>query len=57
MDGTCGVTSAVTGIERCETERRSDAHSGGPTYARTRAAGAGCVDEGACARREEVREE
>jgi hypothetical protein len=49
MDGTCGVTSALMGIERCDSERRlsrSDALSCGPDR----------VDDGARAR-DEVREE
>lgn len=58
MDGACGVTSALMGIERCETERRrsrSDADSGGPALVLR--AGAERVEEGARARREEVRDE
>ncbi len=57
MDGACGVTSALMGIERCEIERRrsrSDADSGGPAPL---PAGPERVEEGARPRREEVREE
>lgn len=57
MDGAWGVTSALMGIERCDTERRrsrSAADSGGPVLAW---AAPERVDEGARARREEVREE
>lgn len=61
MDGAWGVTSALMGIERCETERRrsrSDADSGGPAPVPVLVpAGAERVEEGARARREEVREE
>jgi hypothetical protein len=61
MDGAWGVTSALMGIERWETERRrsrSDADSGGPVLVPAVVwAGAERVDEGARARREEVREE
>lgn len=63
IDGACGVTSALMGIERCETERRrsrSDADSGGPVPAPAPVLvppGPERVEEGARARREEVREE
>ncbi|KAH9953116.1 hypothetical protein BC827DRAFT_1387338 [Russula dissimulans] len=53
IDGTCGVTSALMGIERCESERRrsrSDALSGGPAPVPER------VEDGARTR-EDVREE
>jgi hypothetical protein len=61
MEGACGVTSALIGIERCEIERRrsrSDADSGGPAPGPVLLpGGAERVDDGARARRAEVREE
>ena len=61
MEGACGVTSALIGIERCDTERRrsrSDADSGGPVLVPPVVwAAPERVEEGARARREEVREE
>jgi hypothetical protein len=61
MEGACGVTSALIGIERCEIERRrsrSDANSGGPAPGPVLLSwGAERVEEGACERRAEVREE
>jgi len=62
MDGACGVTSALMGIERWETERRrsrSDADSGGPVPSAPVLVPPGPerVEEGGRARREEVREE
>jgi len=62
IEGACGVTSALIGIERCETERRrsrSDADSGGPAPGAVLllTGRAERVEEGARIRREEVREE
>ena len=61
IEGACGVTSALIGIERCETERRrsrSDADSGGPApVPPLLPGGAERVEEGARERRAEVREE
>ena len=62
MEGACGVTRALIGIERCETERRrsgSDADSGGPAPPPVPLlpGGAKRVEEGARARRVEAREE
>jgi hypothetical protein len=61
MEGACGVTSELIGIERCETERRrsrSDADSGGPAPGPVLLPwGAERVKEGARERIAEVREE
>jgi hypothetical protein len=63
MEGACGVTSALMGIERCETERRrsrSEADSGGPVPPPAPVLAPPVperVEEGGRARREEVREE
>jgi hypothetical protein len=61
IEGACGVTRALIGIERCEIERRrsrSDADSGGPAPGPVLLPwGPERVEEGTRERRAEVREE